>query len=296
MQDGFVPLLYVLGNHEVWSEHGAIPKKWLFGATGRFERYVQKNYNPTDENKMYYYVDNAISKIRCYFLDSSSAHGNYGFSTTQISWVESTLATLPNGYSIVIFTHIPFTTSAMHSTEKETLIPIGLPGNSDLLRQVLKAKVDNGTNLLAIINGHMHWDLIAYDSELNCPCICTLSEKFENIETAEKWKIANQIPYDWQRAENNITEYAIDVYSVPTDEEVITVLRFGAGKSRKVHTTPVEVETSATLVSSLESPTWTTYSSEIATVTNGVVTRVSAGNTVVVAQNDTDAEFWYITD
>ena len=291
MQNSFVPFLYVLGNHEVWTGYGELDYNYVYGATGRFNRYISKKYNELDSDKLYYYFDNDIQKVRCYVLNSSSI-GYWGFSDLQIEWMSRTIDDMPDGYKIVIFTHIPFFQGAMHSTEKNSKVPVGLPTNSSTLRNMLLGK--EGLKIISVINGHMHWDLVVYDDELDCPFICTTSEKFEDVSTQTKWAIPNQLPLCPEREKGNYSEYAADIYNISSTSSTIDILRFGAGKSRKIHLTSVNVTDSVTLTSSLDNPTWRTSSEAIASVLNGVVTKVAIGSTTIQAETDTDVEIWHI--
>lgn len=291
MQNSFVPFLYVLGNHEVWTGHGELDYNYVYGATGRFSRYVSKKYNELDSDKLYYYFDNDIQKIRCYVLNSSSI-GYWGFSDLQIEWMSRTIDDMPDGYKIVIFTHIPFFQGAMHSTEKNSKVPVGLPTNSSALRNMLLGK--EGLEIISVINGHMHWDLVVYDDELGCPVICTTSEKFEDVSTQTEWAIPNQLPFCPERKKGSYSEYAADIYNISSTSPTIDILRFGAGKSRKIHLASVNVAGSVTLRSSLDNPVWRTASAEIAEVDDGVVTKVSNGSTTIQAETDTDVEIWHI--
>jgi hypothetical protein len=140
----------------------------------------------------------------------------------------------------------------------------------------------------------MHWDLVVYDDELGCPVICTTSEKFENVSTQTEWAIPNQLPFCPERKKGNYSEYAADIYNISSTSSTIDILRFGAGKSRKIHLASANVEDSVTLASSLANPTWRTSSEDIASVSNGVVTKVASGSATIQAETDTEVEIWHI--
>ena len=145
--------------------------------------------------------------------------------------------------------------------------------------------LDQHSNVKAVIFGHMHLDHVWYTPG-GIPVIATdtdaasrLSEYNPNTATV-----------------GTITEHCFDTMTIDLGTNDVYCVRVGRGKNRIVRAgnNTVSSGSTTTLTSILTSPSWSSYDTSVATVSNGVVTGVASGRTYVVAQTDTDAEYWHI--
>lgn len=282
-QNSNTPFMYVQGNHETF--YGDLTKDEIFGAASVFNKYIEIHRKTDDEtSSLYFYFDNDNAKIRCFCLDSCIP--SCGYSDKEVEWIKESIESLPSGYGVVMFCHIPFIREALWKNHAN--VP-----NDSVIREYLKGKVDAGLNLIAVIHGHMHWDNVVYSNELKCPFISVASDKFDGLNKDNVPEGSN--PYVPSRSDNTFEQYLADSFNIDKDSDKVIAIRFGAGKDRYIHRSTLQLSNSISLPTTSIVPTkWYAKDKGLITIDNGEITKVTTGNTILYAENDMEIEFWNI--
>lgn len=289
MQSSTTPFVYIHGNHESnqgWD--GYLDENTLYGFTQNGLKHINVHRNTEDENtQLYYYFDIEHSKTRVFVLDSSSAGGWCGYSDLQVEWFKNAVNNLPSGYSILVFCHIPFYRKALWNNHANVY-------NDAVIREFLQGKVNSGLTILGVVHGHMHWDNVIYNDELHCPFIATTSDIFDS-KTIEDDAPDDSYPTVPYKEANTYCEYSADLYNFNIDEDIVSVIRFGAGKHRYIHRESLSVIDSIPLPSTkVISPIWEVDNKDLASIRDSSVIKLSSGMTTLKAYNDSEVEFWNI--
>ncbi len=282
-QNSNTPFMYVQGNHETF--YGDLTKDEIFGAASVFNKYIEIHRKTDDEtSSLYFYFDNDNAKIRCFCLDSCIP--SCGYSDKEVEWIKESIESLPSGYGVVMFCHIPFIHEALW--KNHTNVP-----NDSVIREYLKGKVDAELNLIAVIHGHMHWDNVVYSNDLKCPFISVASDEFDGLNKDDVPEGSN--PYVPNRSANTFEQYLADSFNIDKDSDKVIAIRFGAGKDRYIHRGTLQLSDSISLPTTSIVPTkWYAKDEGLITIDNEKITKVATGNTILYAENDTEIEFWNI--
>lgn len=282
-QNSNTPFMYVQGNHETF--YGDLTKDEIFGAASVFNKYIEIHRKTDDEtSSLYFYFDNDNAKIRCFCLDSCIP--TCGYSDKEVEWIKESIESLPSGYGVVMFCHIPFIREALWKNHAN--VP-----NDSVIREYLKGKVDAGLNLIAVIHGHMHWDNVVYSNDLKCPFISVASDKFDGLNKDYVPEGSN--PYVPSRSTNTFEQYLADSFNIDKDSDKVIAIRFGAGKDRYIHRGTLQLSDSISLPTTSIVPTkWYAKDEGLITIDNEKITKVTTGNTILYAENGKEIEFWNI--
>lgn len=201
------------------------------------------------KNKTYYYTDYVNEKIRFIGLDvmdmtyQDIGKGylicQYGYRQEQLNWLAQNALNVPSdGWSVVVFSHIPpYTSADMYGTGSIA------PYNSDVLMGILEAFLDRssydnetydtgdynidinadysqkGGDVIALICGHTHIDhLLKWNNKI--PVITTLDDCLHLVGSAPK-KIVG-----------TVSEQAFDIFTIDKINRTVYVTRIGAGSDR----------------------------------------------------------------
>lgn len=224
------------GNHDItirtsWEDTSGFTAQW--GAIYDLVMRQRENDVHGVPGKCFYYVDNAVQKVRYVVLDAyekiaaeDQAWGITDYiSQEQYEWLTKE-ALQVQGYTIVVFAH-PAGDSEIPSYSKK-MIPI-----ADMLRALNNRKfysyhedgilavadfTEATSVVAAFICGHNHGD---YDhTEGGLLTISTASDAPYNDDPK------------WKRSKGNITEQAFDVFTIDTEKRTISTVRIGAGENR----------------------------------------------------------------
>ena len=308
------------GNHDPNAEGstGYFTPNQMNAFTGIYSNMLTKN--PAVENGGYGYIDFEKQKIRLIVLNtsyySSSPSQNatqYSMGNDQAMWLGDTLdISDKEGYEnwqIVVFAHIALDWLAT-ATQK--------PVNSGALSKFTRifnayetgsrwavgnyAKDYDGKNaakLAVYVNGHHHAYIIK-----NLDYYNTSNEYVRALKLANLY-VPNALPgrdgagtdgVTYNKTANTAESTAFQVVTIDPVNKIVYAHHYGAGIDMIVHYESQEVSSSASLTSSLTSPTWDTNNSSVATVSSGTVTAVATGNTMIWAKSETDncIEAWNI--
>lgn len=219
-----VSAVWLVGNHDYntsdqpsssWSANEIVPGEFYRLANVPKENVV--HYDGTEvENKYdeyFGYQDNESQKIRYIYLDSGAVHipnwadTNLRISDAQVDWMKARITELPEGWGVILFTHIFFQnySGTVHGigTQIETAL--------DSIYDTADAKI------ICVVCGHVH----ASQSKVSAkgyPIIATTTDSAGQTNHES----LTYVP-------GTDTEQAFDVYFVNKATGAINVVRIGAG-------------------------------------------------------------------
>lgn len=209
-----------IGNHDVWTGTGDFDS--MVTQQQAYERYFAPYATEwgitIEENKTYYYKDFSDYGIRmivinCMLVDTDEV-------SAQNTWLQSTLASTPEGYSVLGISHYQPPASAVIQSNFTSIVKTpdrGYGINTDYLASV-HSWIENGGEFIAWIGGHAHFDSICYnETYTDQPCIL--------ITTAS----ATASNSDMKRSLNN--EDMVDCFNImaiDTTNKKIKIFRVGA--------------------------------------------------------------------
>lgn len=317
----------VRGNHDYYSRnttaYGKTTLRYPYAAT--YNSILNQCNEPRivlNENDIapYYYFDEKFSKTRYVVLDMFYKSTGVAFGSYQIPFVANALLTTPAGYTITIVGHTSIQSGMMHDTAEYTSL--------QPLRDLVHAFQTNGTlsydgvtydfssavaKILMWVSGHSHEDMQNYVD--NVLFVCTpCSSRYTNILYSA---MATYHEYP-RRTADTINEDCVDVVIADKSNGIVYTKRIGSGFDRYFNLTKntLAVGSTLTLTSRFDSvATWLIHDSEgatynssaasgterwtfttnVSTIANGVVTGVSAGECYAIAiASNGDKEFFYI--
>ena len=215
------PVYLAIGNHDTNYFRGN--PAWLteeeqYGIYGRYnDRYVKR-----DGVEGWYYVDYEHVGLRMLFLSSFNHREElrYGFPMEEVCWVERVLASTPDGYKVLIFSHdAPLARLDYWASEIR---------NGERLMQVLEAYNNRpGKTILGIIHGHTHADYVYRERSFPIISIgCSKCEYFPDKKPEGATR--------YMRKLNDVTQELWDVLVVMPEKKTLEFVRFGAGEDRTV--------------------------------------------------------------
>lgn len=157
--------------------------------------------------------------IRLIFIDSFDPKEavRYGFTEYCIHWLDATLNMMPEGYSAIIFSHLPPLVRLQAWTKDIR--------NRGLLIDVLNNYSDR---IMAYINGHNHCDLLyndLYNGQFPVVSInCAKCEYFTEHKPEDA-----VVP---ERRLGDRTQESFDIMQIDAANRIIYFTRFGAGIDR----------------------------------------------------------------
>ena len=266
-------LKYVLGNHDGnHNQHGSDDSYWfsseelygIFYSPSKME--MKELHTTTGKVRLptaYGYFD--VPSVNVRYIIVGSPFGV--IDDTEFAWIENQLTNNPSLH-FVLFAHFLYDSSSGYTNSANKLFEL----------------CDEYNNVSAIVYGHTHLDYVDYTAN-GIPIISTDTDAYSRLDTMNP----NTATI------GTITEHAFDVYTIVFNQKIMTE-RIGRGKNRTIYNgnNTINVNGNITLTSTLTSPTWSTYDNNIATVSNGVVTGIASGKTVVVASTETEEEYFAI--
>ncbi len=221
LKENKIPLYVVIGNHDTnyfYNNPEPLSEDEQYQI---YQRHSEKYVNRTSK-KLYYFVDFEKIFLRCIFLTSFDHREKvrYGFSTEMLKWLQETLKSTPEGYSVIIFSHeAPLPQLDFWS---DTI------RNGDKLMSILEEyHLQDGKKIMAFIHGHTHADYV-YTERL-FPIISVGCSKCEYFTDK---KPDGAVTY--KRYLDTVTQDLWDTLIITPSENKIDFIRFGAGKDRTV--------------------------------------------------------------
>lgn len=272
----------------------------------------------------YYYFDNPLCKIRYIFVDACDTEDAHyqGISNVemqvsdkQMKWItEQAVLTTPEGYSIIVFSHVPLAQVASAGTywSKASISRVkNMLLAAKNKRSITIAKTDSGASgnvgtydfssfaadVLMVMSGHVHCDEQTFEEGL---LFITSAADYANEEyllSGIDNAFGVSVPY---KEADTIYEDLLNVVIADLENNRVDMFRFGSGCDRTYDITKhsVGIGETISLISTLSgSLAWysydatsktgtsrpTNYKHDFASVDEGVVTGIAAGESVVVA-------------
>lgn len=242
-------VLSALGNHDGTSIVSNGSGGYNYPSLSREERFNWFMRPFCDDSKRvwggaeYYYVDFTQGKTRFIVLSSNNipytvdsnhlpspnVFQNPKYDVEQIKWLSEIALDVPNGYTVVVVTHIPFngTNSATLPVNSDTLLAILTAFDNKVNYSVTlegmsiaKNYANSGGTMCGIFAGHIHEDMI--DSSRGYPII--------TIDCAgNKTSVTDRTFSD-----GTASETLFDVVSINKATRTISMTRIGVGEDRQV--------------------------------------------------------------
>lgn len=246
------PFMYALGHHELYPfvemENGeskyAIDKSIICNIGHQVMNYrPYMVYQDGDRSKPNFYTDVTDKKngryIRMIFLDGTSVLA-VGYSYNTIKFLESALASVPNGYSVMCFSHTPTRASAVgrqvnggNVALAGEYLPADVAYNGETIESVIEAFIAGGGNFIGFFHGHTHCDNIVKDDDMGFSLVSIACQMVGTANGEGITSNENLVCYSG-RNEYYLTAYCFDIVCVHPDTRTINLFRFGVGNDRTI--------------------------------------------------------------
>ncbi len=258
-------LFNIKGNHDFTIRTSRTSKDgWTYSSQAARDFYMTANgcrgavTHDADPTACYYYADDAASKIRYVVADTSdSASDNphaywgvkYVIGETQLTWLaERALATVPDGYSIIVIHHIPLAPITAADGEVKTFSDFRLlleayqnRGRVSLCGRDYDFTDARGTILLDL-TGHHHSDRANYyHGILHVTEACDAAYR----DYIARTPFSGVLP---EKKAFTVYEQTFDVIQVDPANGVLYTTRVGGGQDRVFHVKPVPVAVGGTQI------------------------------------------------
>lgn len=217
--NGFNGKIYrAIGNHEYmnnWEEDGIFSQKditdaniWAAYQSGMTDIVIG------DANTNYYYADNVVQKMRYIILSVFTDGSAEKFEQAQATWLNDSLANMPNGYTAIVVAHY--------------YAHINYPDFTPVLTTIGKQIADicdaHVGKVACLLQGHTHEDLMM-KTDGGIPIFATTCDKStaNNAETSEE----DNYIYG-KRTNGTITEQAFDIVIINKKDKKVSLVRIGA--------------------------------------------------------------------
>lgn len=278
-----LPYLYAQGNHDnnPYITGGVFSIKQVYSG---FYAFTNPQTINTAENGTDFYVDFPAIGVRVIVINSCNVNKatTYAYGDTTATWLANALNT---DMKVILLEHLSSISSQVWSNNS--------PVNANAISSALTAFVNGGKTLIQL-SGHSHVDLAFIEPWLSIMQVC---QKFEqaDISTTGYQAITGYIDSmgNPARTAGTYTEDAWSVCVYKPMSNTFHMIRFGAGVDRHFHVAPIAPTTVTSLLSGTLA--WSTSNSEVATVTNGVITGVSSGKCAIIAKDESgNYECWIV--
>lgn len=282
-----VPYFFVVGNHDINPYGGGSSRPYTLSLEEIYRAYCSVHKNITfnkNENGTDYYIDFNWIDVRFVVLNASNG-ARYVYGSSSASWLATVLDTTKTVFFVVHQT--PITTQIYDNIST---------GNSAGVISALQSFIANGGNLIQL-SGHSHLDLAFIDPWLSIMQVCQRFKAGLDGTPAETTttKISGYIDVqgDPQREAMTASEDAWSVCIYKPVSNDLDMIRFGAGVDRYFHITPISPTTLNTKLTG--TITWSTSDSNVATVSDGIVTNIGIGKCAILAKDEVgNYECWIV--
>lgn len=224
-----LPVYFTAGNHDC---NGYLAASNYFTTSQAYQQY----YAPCD-NKVFaddtshgvnFYKDFDEYKIRLISLDATNTDsGNtphYKYPENTVTWFSNVLPTTPNGYIVLLITHLSPTAS--HNWNST------VPSNASSVRSAISSWLETEGNTIVSLIGHSHSDFSHSDPYLEIACNCNKIEQDHDWEEDGTGLFPVGAKF-WKRTEGTATEDCWDAVVVRPKTRKVNLIRFGAGEDRE---------------------------------------------------------------
>lgn len=173
-----------------------------------------------DRDVPWYYRDLPRVRVRMIFLDSfdSTREQRYGFCREEIRWLERVLRRTPEGYRLLVFSHVP-PLARLHVWSREIL------GSEAVLGLLTRYHRQHAGAVLGWIHGHNHADQIYRGEAFPIVSVgCSKTESFPEHKPAGS--------LTRERRLGQPSQELWDVLVVHAHSRDLDLIRYGAGADR----------------------------------------------------------------
>ena len=230
---------------------------WTYSSQAARDFYMTANgcraavTNDADPTACYYYADDAAAKIRYVVADTSDAASDdpraywgvkYVVGATQLAWLaETALATVPDGYSVIVIHHIPLAPITASDSEVKMFADFRrlLEAYQNRERVSLSGRdydfSDARGTILLDLTGHHHSDRVNhFNGILHVTEACDAAYR----DYIARTPFAGVLP---EKKAGTVYEQTFDVIQVDPVHGLLYTTRVGGGQDRVFHVKPVSV-------------------------------------------------------
>lgn len=281
-----IPFIWSQGNHD--NNYVASSQAYLFTMQECFKAYFTATKDVTynaAENGTDFYLDYDKLNTRIISLNANNVTNNieYAYGQSTATWLTSVLDTSKN---TIVFVHLSPIRDQVYSRQSTA--------RASEIVSVLTDFVSNGGNLM-MLSGHSHCDVAFISPWISIMQDCQRYSSVSEDVTDDAHEMSGfmDVVRKNSRAQYTSTEdlWSVCIYKPDTNE--LSLIRFGAGKDRYFHVTPIAPTTLTTKLAG--TITWSSSDTSVATVSDGLVSGVAAGKCAVLAKDETgNYECWVI--
>lgn len=179
----------------------------LYG-TGKISDQTLLNIFDNNENRLYFYRDENMKKIRYIYLDSGESGT---LDDVQLTWAINTITSLPADWHYVIVSH-----HGIYTTEFNQRVPSSY---ANVITQLEETVRSSAANIICWLSGHEHIDIYDHSKgfwifSLTC-----------DANGAQASTFSTDV-----RADNTINEQSLNVFQFNLAERKIYMTRIGGGQ------------------------------------------------------------------
>jgi len=290
-----VPVLITKGNHDIMPNSQYTNRMWYQQMQNPFntDRMIR---NPDAPYDAYFYIDDEEYKVRIICLNTYKYdNGGRGIQTVQLKWICEEALDLSDKqdeseWKVFVFGHSHLIGDADISGDEPT-VPADYAFMSQCFGAINKRQnVPNtyGINaifentqytFLAYFCGHVHGDNVV-NNDGYMHIVVTCDHPTHSVD-------------GYVRVFGTKDEYAFELMSFDFTNGLIDCYRIGVGYDRFIHYATITNPSTLTLSMLTGTITWSSSDTTVATVSNGTVTKVSAGNAVIKAKAENGQEEYF---
>ena len=197
------------------------------------------------EGEMYYYVDFPESSVRAICLMSNSREGeqgehkNYGIYPEQVEWLVNDALKAPNGWSILLFSHIYPANDGISSARQDNVEEFAGLLKAFQNKEKFESEIFSGdfrnhrdAKIVAMFVGHGHVDWLHGPDKLPFWVVETGSNHVHVPERSD-WNMPDDAVVP-PREYDTVTEDLWDAVIYNPKKKTIDVIRFGSGNDRHI--------------------------------------------------------------
>lgn len=237
---GFAKPYYVRGNHDNYAKETEDATTGVIESNSMtINRFIRPYHDDIiiQNGKTYYYFDRPLNKVRFISIDtteiinettgtSGEFQPSYSITQEQLDWFVNTLKNTPDGYKIVLLSHVPINSNLAWSLDEALIfgdIVEAFNNKTSINKTDNYARVvntdfskTNGKVILSI-SGHGHVD-DSFVSDSGCVYYEV------NCDT-----LLNNGGSPYERVDGTVSEQSFDVVIINVDNGDIHTVRYGAG-------------------------------------------------------------------
>ena len=228
-------------NQQILAERIIYDNEWIHHVSSKM---LGLNNLVFDEKRRAFYYDDILQGIRFICIDSfenktydisDGIVNSYNLgrpSDRQMAWIRDVaLTTVPDGYSVVSFSHLSLFPPYVNNGTEYVTVPHGGIGNGTTLTDIFGAFKVAGGKYIGHFAGHLHHDFLSTKNGLTCVV---------NLNDGEHWREASYFGEGFEfvgdapkKTEGTVTECAFDVVIVNKTTQHVDLIRIGAGEDRQ---------------------------------------------------------------